>query len=453
MQINQLMGRGLAALLVAGGVCLAFPMPATADPVAGPDKERTRARAANLDDRELTRAIEKDLQEAEMVDLDDIRVDVRKGTVTLTGEVDSMLARERALRIARMYQDVDQVVDRMSVRSASRSDEQLKAEVERMLQKHSNLDKRHVEVDVKRGAVTLSGDTETYRQRRLAHDLAGSVAGVKRVNNEINVARNGGFEVREDAQIRQDIESRIERGCEDCDVDVSVSRGRVKLDGTVESGADRRELMDVVWVPGVVEVDDDDLKIGFGERTASRSARDENRRVRGHEGSYPAQRDRGERRASYRRDDVALGRELRDEFRNDPLFARNEPQVRVDNGVVYLTGTVNSLRAKRRAEEIAEDLPGVDRVRNDLRVSDRPGTRNSRDTRYDTDDDAIHRRVEQALYDDPFFSRNQIRVEVEDGVVRLTGRVPSDRERAAAEDIARGVAGVEDVDNDLIVSN
>jgi osmotically-inducible protein OsmY len=468
MQSKELVGRALAALLMAGGVCLAFATPASAGP-AGQTRSGTAAhssRSANLDDRELARAIEKDLRDAQMVDLDDVRVDVRNGTVTLTGEVDSALARERALRIARMYGNVDEVVDRLSVRTASRTDDQLKADVERMFERHSSLDRHDIEVDVKQGAVTLTGEAGTYRDRRLANDLAESVAGVRRVDNRIEVQRNGS-DLREDALIRQDIERRIGRSCGHCDVDVTVNQGRVKLDGSVPSGADRRELLDMVWVPGVVEVDDDELKIDFGERAASRTdARDENRRVRGHEGRgtrrTDVERDRdrdrermGERRASYRRDDAALARELRDEFRDDPIFSRNAPQVRVDDGVVYLTGTVDSVRAKRRAGEIAEDLPGVDRVRNDLRVSDRPGMRGNgtRDSRVDTDDDAIQRRIEQALYDDPFFNRHQIRVQVEDGVVRLTGRVPSERERAAAEDIALSVEGVEDVDNDLIVSN
>lgn len=40
--------------------------------------------------------------------------------------------------------------------------------------------------------------------------------------------------------------------------------------------------------------------------------------------------------------------------------------VRVDNGIVYLSGKVDSRRSKKMAENIIEDLPGVQDIRNEL---------------------------------------------------------------------------------------
>jgi len=84
------------------------------------------------------------------------------------------------------------------------------------------------------------------------------------------------------------------------------------------------------------------------------------------------------------------------------------------------------------------------RVQNDLQV---------RKASPAMDDEAIRKRIETALHDDPYFQSHQVRVHVDNGVARLTGRVASERERAAAEDIARGVKGVTDVTNDLVASN
>ncbi|HEX7182284.1 MAG TPA: BON domain-containing protein, partial [Thermoanaerobaculia bacterium] len=47
--------------------------------------------------------------------------------------------------------------------------------------------------------------------------------------------------------------------------------------------------------------------------------------------------------------------------------------VEVNNGEVTLTGTVNSRREKRLAEEVLENLSGVKDVHNQLRVSGREG--------------------------------------------------------------------------------
>ena len=117
--------------------------------------------------------------------------------------------------------------------------------------------------------------------------------------------------------------------------------------------------------------------------------------------------------------------------------------------MVYLSGEADSEEMKRRAGQIARDTAGVTKVRNDLRVRGAA----SADEDLEIDDETLERRIEEALFEHPFFERNSIEVNVQDGLVRLTGRVASQREQAAAEDIVRGVAGVRDVRNDLTVSN
>jgi hypothetical protein len=53
---------------------------------------------------------------------------------------------------------------------------------------------------------------------------------------------------------------------------------------------------------------------------------------------------------------------------DDPVVDASEIEVAVQNREVTLTGTVRSRSEKRRAEDVAESLPGVNHVQNNLRV-------------------------------------------------------------------------------------
>jgi osmotically-inducible protein OsmY len=78
-------------------------------------------------------------------------------------------------------------------------------------------------------------------------------------------------------------------------------------------------------------------------------------------------------------------------------------------------------------------------------------TADDRSTGQVIDDTAIHTKVKAALVNDPVVSGTAINVDVERGVVILTGAVNGNVEKTKAEDIARGVNGVRSVENNLIV--
>ena len=68
-----------------------------------------------------------------------------------------------------------------------------------------------------------------------------------------------------------------------------------------------------------------------------------------------------------------------------------------------------------------------------------------------TDDIGIHTVVKARLVNDEIVRGLAINVEVNKGVVGLTGRVKSNEERRRAVEIARGVKGVERVIEKLLV--
>jgi osmotically-inducible protein OsmY len=79
------------------------------------------------------------------------------------------------------------------------------------------------------------------------------------------------------------------------------------------------------------------------------------------------------------------------------------------------------------------------------------GDGNKRSTGEFIDDTAIHTKVKAALVNDPVVHGSEIAVNVDRGVVALSGAVNGDVERRKAEEITRGVDGVRGVENNIMV--
>ena len=141
---------------------------------------------------------------------------------------------------------------------------------------------------------------------------------------------------------------------------------------------------------------------------------------------------------------VASAETLRDavlaEIDGDPAVHAWEVGVTAEDGVVTLTGTVESLGMKLAAERAAKRVEGVRSVANDLRVR-------GRNERTDTDiaRDAVHH------------LRNNVSIPltvqavVRDGYITLDGTVSWMHQRAAAETAVKYLAGVKGVANEIVI--
>jgi len=121
-------------------------------------------------------------------------------------------------------------------------------------------------------------------------------------------------------------------------------------------------------------------------------------------------------------------------------------QVSVDtkSRVVSLRGKVDSEEAKAAATEIAGHVEGVRSVSNGLEVVP-PAERK----RVDVQDKDLARSVKHMLAMDKQLKKGDIDVRVDAGVVTLTGEVPTILASARASEVARDVAGVKYVKNEL----
>lgn len=132
----------------------------------------------------------------------------------------------------------------------------------------------------------------------------------------------------------------------------------------------------------------------------------------------------------------------------------------VKNGNVMLTGKVENSVDKKLAEELVANIDGVTSVDNKLTVvSDKDMDGDMSDDMEDTVDEGtseltdakIATVIKTRLLMDTDISGFDIDVDVENGVVMLTGDVDSDAERDLAVEIAKNASDVKDVKSDLRV--
>ena len=137
--------------------------------------------------------------------------------------------------------------------------------------------------------------------------------------------------------------------------------------------------------------------------------------------------------------DLEIQRNVLEELKWDARVQPNEIGVAAKDGVVTLTGWVDSYTKKWAAEEAAHRVKGVRAVANDIEV--RIPTAAER-----TDAD-IALAVSRAIEWDAMVPTDKVKVTVSKGWVTLEGGVEWQFEKEAAERAARRITGVRGVTN------
>ncbi len=121
-----------------------------------------------------------------------------------------------------------------------------------------------------------------------------------------------------------------------------------------------------------------------------------------------------------------------------------------DKGVVTLSGNVPSNDDKSRAESVTRPVVGSQVVANEIAV--RPNGEQSEARKVDSDlDSAIDKNLDAMLVQHRL--KNDVRYDVNKGVVTLKGNVPSETQRASVEKLTQQVPNVKQVVNELEVKN
>jgi osmotically-inducible protein OsmY len=141
--------------------------------------------------------------------------------------------------------------------------------------------------------------------------------------------------------------------------------------------------------------------------------------------------------------DLQLERDVFEELKFEPSIREAEIGVSAKDGVVTLTGIVDSYAEKFSAEHTAERVGGVKALADDLKVK-LPGSHQRSDT------DIAHAAV-NALRWDIQVPDDRIKTTVEDGWIHLDGQVEWQYQKWAAEGAVRNLTGVKGVTNLIAV--
>lgn len=139
--------------------------------------------------------------------------------------------------------------------------------------------------------------------------------------------------------------------------------------------------------------------------------------------------------------DSAIQKEVLKELKWDTRVDETEVGVEVADGVVILTGTVDSLGKRLAAQEAAHRVVGVLDVANDIEVRI-PGTPGRTDAQ-------IAAAVRLALEWDVFVPEQRIQSTVTNGWVVLEGDVDTWSQREDAERAIRNLTGVRGITNKI----
>lgn len=178
---NSFWATALATTMLAVSACAGAPTDRTAGQV--------------VDDVTLTGRVKAALVESPQTKARDIDVEVRKGEVQLNGFVDSADQSAHAVKLAMEVEGVKSVRNNLQVQSQSRTggqvidDAAITAKVKTALIGDMRTKAHQIEVTTNRGEVQLGGFVDSMAAKQAASEIAGAVAGVKSVDNGLEVKR------------------------------------------------------------------------------------------------------------------------------------------------------------------------------------------------------------------------------------------------------------------------
>lgn len=210
-----------------------------------------------MTDLKLRQEVLDELEFEPSVDAAGIGVAVNDGVVTLSGHVSSYAEKLAAERAAKRVSGVRAVAQEIKVRylgEAKLSDDDIAKRALNILQWDVSVPD-NVKVTVENGLVTLTGEVDWHYQKAAAETAIQKLGGIVAVFNNIKLKRP----LVKVSEIKSKIENALKRHAEveAGGISITVSDGRVTLNGKVDSWKEREAVATAAWsAPGVETVDD-----------------------------------------------------------------------------------------------------------------------------------------------------------------------------------------------------
>lgn len=151
-----------------------------------------------------------------------------------------------------------------------------------------------------------------------------------------------------------------------------------------------------------------------------------------------------ERSAATMLDDAAITAKVKTELIGEKNVKARNIDVDTVAGVVVLSGYVDSQQEANRAGLVVKSVPGVVRVKNELRVG-------SRTVGQGIDDKVLGAKIKTRLMEEPGVRSLNIDVDVYSGTANVTGTVAGQEQKKHVLNLIRSMEGVRGVVDNLQV--
>ena len=217
---------------------------------------------SSIEDQNLRRAVEEELEHEPGVDAASIGVAAHSGVVTLTGHVPSLNHKRLAEARTQRIRGVRAVVLELDVRvpeAETQSDEAIAERASETLAWHASPRLRNVKVTVSEGTIILRGQVDWQYERQAAEKLVAQLAGVKGVRNELRLDPKLAAE-----DVGKVIARALHRNAEveRSRIHIAVEGSKVILSGAAHTWHEQHMAEQAAWsTTGVTEVENN-IEIG-----------------------------------------------------------------------------------------------------------------------------------------------------------------------------------------------
>ncbi|MCI1188644.1 BON domain-containing protein [Hymenobacter sp. DH14] len=298
------------------------------------------------------------------------------------------------------------------------ADADISAAIETLFLSSRGVSAHLIDVATQNGIVALTGFTDSLLSRQRAEEIALAVRGVRSVVNELEIRTPE----LPDADLRRDVERALahDPATGDYNITCLVADGIVTVSGVLQTWLEKQLVLRVLrGVRGVRRIEGDNLKVRGGEIMNS---------------------------------DEEISTEIREILDWDIRVNSALVEVQTTDKVVHLAGTVGSGAEKEHIISVAYQAGARQVQAQDLFVAHWAVVGDLRRDKFAPRADAdIAQAVRDTFRHDPRVRPAEPGVRVYHGYVTLTGTVSNLRARLDAEQDARHVVGVWDVQNRLKV--